>query len=155
MLLSGLIQLMSKARKFTSLWTTSFIVGFCDSVVMWHQAVSLSSNLQTSLLYVDSIQTVARVQLICFKVEHFWDFFRNWDGLLRPTAFMISLFILGTGKKTQNWGLYTQLMAIIIVKVFYMAGTAESLSVDHLYFHVTSIFCTELCYYVRKIYILT
>ena len=57
---------------------------------------------------------------------------------------MFSLFILGTGKKTQNWELCTHMMAIIIVKVFYMAGTAESLSVDCLYFHVTSIFCTEL-----------
>ena len=75
--------------------------------------------------------------------------------MLRPTAFMFSLFILGTGKKTQNWELYTHMMAIIIVKVFYMAGTAESLSVDYLYFHVTSIFCTELCYFIRKIYILT
>ena len=133
----------------------SFIVGFCDSVVMWDQAVSLSSDLRTSLLYVDSIQTVARVQLICFEVEHFWDFFRTWNRFLRPTAFMFSLFILGTGKKTQNWELCTHMMAIIIVKVFYMAGTAESLSVDCLYFHVTSIFCTELWYFIRKIHILT
>lgn len=66
---------------------------------------------------------------------------------------MFSLFILGTGKKTQNWELYTHMMAIMLVKVFYTAGTAESLSVDYLYFHVTSIFCTELLLHKENIYL--
>ena len=67
---------------------------------------------------------------------------------------MISLFIWGAGKKTQNWELYTHMMNVIIAKVFYTAGTAESLNVDYLYFHLTSISWTEHCCYIRKIYIL-